>query len=104
MQVEQLADVKVLATGLRFPEGPVALADGSIVLVEIEGGRVTRVRPDGAVETVGRTGGGIERVDPVSGAVTRLYDRCEGHHLCGPNDLVFDRHGGFYFTDTGRVR
>ena len=146
MQAGQSADVKVLATGLRFPEGPVALTDGSIALVEIEGGRVTRVRPDGTVETVARTGGGpnglavgpdgafyvcnnggftwteengwlrpllpapdyttgrIERVDPASGTVTRLYDRCGDHHLCGPNDLVFDLHGGFYFTDTGRVR
>ena len=24
--------------------------------------------------------------------------------LKGPNDLVFDRHGGFYFTDLGKVR
>jgi gluconolactonase len=24
--------------------------------------------------------------------------------LNGPNDLVFDRHGGFYFTDLGKVR
>jgi gluconolactonase len=39
MQAEQFTDLKVLATGLRFPEGPVALADGSIALVEIEGGR-----------------------------------------------------------------
>ena len=27
-----MSDVKILATGLGFPEGPVACADGSIVL------------------------------------------------------------------------
>ena len=31
-----MAEQQVVATGLCFPEGPVALRDGSIVLVEIE--------------------------------------------------------------------
>jgi gluconolactonase len=48
--------------------------------------------------------GRIERVDPKTGDVERLYDRCGDYLLNGPNDLVFDEHGGFYFTDTGRVR
>ena len=30
-----MTDVKILATGLGFPEGPVACADGSVVLTEI---------------------------------------------------------------------
>ena len=28
-----MVDLKVLATGLRFPEGPVSLADGSIAQI-----------------------------------------------------------------------
>jgi gluconolactonase len=40
--------MKVLARGLRFPEGPVALDDGSVLVVEIEGGALTRVTADGA--------------------------------------------------------
>ena len=35
-----------LATGLQFPEGPVAMPDGSIVLVEIARGTLSRVTPD----------------------------------------------------------
>src|SRR5690606_23506478 len=31
----------------------------------------------------------------------RLYDRCGDNPLLAPNDIVFDRHGGFYFTDHG---
>jgi gluconolactonase len=31
--------MKVLASGLRFPEGPIALADGSVLVVEIEAAR-----------------------------------------------------------------
>ena len=42
-----MTDIKTNATGLRFPEGPVAMKDGSIVLVEIERQTVTRVRLDG---------------------------------------------------------
>ena len=35
-----MADVRVMATGLRFPEGPVAMADGSVILGEIAGAGV----------------------------------------------------------------
>ncbi|MCB1268108.1 MAG: hypothetical protein KDB19_08285, partial [Microthrixaceae bacterium] len=47
-----------LATGLRFPEGPVALDDGSVLLVEIERGTLSRVSPDGTVDVVADCGGG----------------------------------------------
>lgn len=49
---------RLLADGLRFPEGPVALSDGSVLLVEIARGTLTRVTPDGKVEVVARLGGG----------------------------------------------
>jgi gluconolactonase len=48
------------------------------------------------------SGGRIERVDLTTGKVERLFDTIDGHALRGPNDLVFDRHGGFYFTDHGK--
>jgi gluconolactonase len=142
----EMIDMKVLATGLRFPEGPVALNDGSVVLVEIARGTVTRVAPDGKVSVIADLGGGpnglasgpdgalyvcnnggfewheepgmlrpvgtpasysggrIERVDPKTGASRVLYDRCGDIKLKGPNDIVFDRNGGFYFTDLGKTR
>jgi gluconolactonase len=135
-----------LASGLEFPEGPVWMPDGSIVLVEIKGGRVTRVAPDGSKHTIATTGGGpngaaigpdgklyvcnnggfewhdvggltlpgeqpadysggrIERVDLATGAVEVVYTSCNGNALRGPNDLVFDTHGGFWFTDHGKTR
>jgi gluconolactonase len=137
---------RVIATGLCFPEGPVALGDGSVALVEIERQTVSRVRPDGTVEVLARPGGGpngmavgpdgalyvcnnggfawrhehgmlrpvlqgtgysggrIERVDMGTGEVRVLYDQCGGHGLRGPNDIVFDAVGGFYFTDLGKTR
>src|SRR5438105_10155789 len=53
-----MSNVRVLATGLEFPEGPVAMPDGSVVLVEIRGRRLTRVWPDGRKEVVAQIPGG----------------------------------------------
>src|SRR5499426_3344275 len=47
-----------IATGLRFPEGPIAMSDGSVVLVEIARGTLSRVSPNGAVEVIAQLGGG----------------------------------------------
>jgi gluconolactonase len=52
------AAMHVVTSGLRFPEGPVAMTDGSVLVVEIEGGALTRVFPDGLTEVVGACGGG----------------------------------------------
>ena len=52
------AELRILAEGLRFPEGPVAMPDGSVVLVEIAAGTLTRVAPDGRKTTVATPGGG----------------------------------------------
>jgi gluconolactonase len=137
-------DMQPVAEGFEFPEGPIAMADGSIILTEIKGQRLTRVSPDGKKETVVETGGGpngaaigpdgaiwitnnggsfewldaggltipgptpashvggmIQRYDLASGKLKTVYDACEGRRLIGPNDLVFDKQGGFWFTDHG---
>jgi gluconolactonase len=140
-----MTDARVLAEGLRFPEGPIACPDGSVLLVEIARRTLTRVGADGAVDVVAEVGGGpngaaigpdgkcyicnnggsfgwievgdllvpdthtpdsweggsIQRVDLDSGAIEVLYTQCENEGLRSPNDLVFDAHGGFYFTDFG---
>src|SRR5215211_6324558 len=147
-----MSEVVVVASGLEFPEGPVVMPDGSIVVVEIRRGTLTRVGADGAVGVVadlgggpngaalgpdghvyvannggfrwseldgilipfdletrsnepdGFTGGWIDRVDTVTGEHTVLYRECGGWNLRGPNDLVFDPHGGFWFTDFGKTQ
>jgi gluconolactonase len=139
-----VTDIRILARGLGFPEGPVAMPDGAVILTEINGGRITRVDAAGTVTRLGPPGGGpngiavgpdgmlyvcnnggarylpgsfmgqgpsddyaggsIERVDPKTGARTTLYREVNGHRLSAPNDLVFDRQGGFWFTDLGKVR
>jgi gluconolactonase len=47
-------------------------------------------------------GGQIQRVT-LDGEVTTLYRECDGEPLKGPNDLVFDAEGNFYFTDHGKT-
>ena len=140
-----MANFVEVASGLRFPEGPVALPDGSVVLVEMMGRCITRIMPDLTKQTVAEIAGGpnglalgpdgalylcnnggsfseqtingltypgpfdpslyiggrIQRVDLNTGAVTDLYTHCDGHQLRGPNDIVFDRNGGMWFTDHG---
>lgn len=48
----------IVATGLSFPEGPIVMQDGSVIVVEIATGAVTRIAPDGQKTTVARPGGG----------------------------------------------
>ena len=56
-----MPQMKEITSGLRFPEGPVALDDGSVLVVEIARGTLTRVRPNGAKEVIAETGGGRRR-------------------------------------------
>src|SRR5215210_4285992 len=49
-------------------------------------------------------GGRVQAVDVASGDVETVYAACDGHGLRGPNDLVFDGEGGFWFTDPGKAR
>ena len=82
--------------------GPDGLAylcnNGGLTFKTFEGGYL---RPVGGAP--GHPDGWIERVDLATGRVERLYDHCNGRPLRGPNDIVFDRHGGFWFTDLGGV-
>ena len=50
-------DFEVVAQGLQFPEGPIAMADGSVVLVEIARGTLTRCW-NGRTEVIANLGGG----------------------------------------------
>jgi gluconolactonase len=50
-------DIAIVAEGLGFPEGPVVMADGSIVVVEIAARGIARCWGDGRIERIA-TGGG----------------------------------------------
>ena len=139
--------MEIVTTGLAFPEGPIVMDDGSVILVEIKRGTLTQVGTDGKQEVIAHLGGGpngaalgpdgycyvcnnggfkwhvasdgrvfpgeqpedylggsIQRVDLRTGAFETIYEACDGERLKGPNDIVFDRTGGFWFTDHGKTR
>jgi gluconolactonase len=50
-------DFELVAEGLAFPEGPVVMADGSVILVELVGGRISRCW-NGRREVISEIGGG----------------------------------------------
>ena len=52
-----MAPMQQIASGLRFPEGPVAMPDGSLVLAEIEARRITRIAADGTKTVIARIEG-----------------------------------------------
>jgi gluconolactonase len=49
--------MEIVADGLAFPEGPVVMADGSVIVVELAGGRITRCW-NGRTEVICQIGGG----------------------------------------------
>ena len=53
-----MPDVRIVASDFGFPEGPVVMPDGAVILTEISGRCCTRIGPDGARSTVGNAGGG----------------------------------------------
>ena len=140
----------VVAGGLGFPEGPLVLPDGDLLVTDIQAGVINRVTDSGEVSVFATTGGGpngaavgpdgavyvaqnggfewherpgpdgkvglypgdkpgnyiggqIQRVSPDGSEVTTVYKDCDGEPLKGPNDLVFDKEGNFYFTDHGKT-
>ena len=139
-----MTDIKELASGLQFPEGPIAMPDGSVLFVELARGALSSVSATGAYTVVAELGGApngaaigpdgrcyvcnnggmtftrrdgtivpglasddytsgwIDAVDLKTGSVQRLYSSCGENPLRAPNDIVFDRHGGFWFTDLGK--
>lgn len=139
--------MRVIADDLWFPEGPVWVGDGSLLVVEIRRQTLTRIWLDGRKAIVANLGGGpngaalgpdgycyvvnnggftfvqradgrwvtagtpadyvtgrVERVDIDTGKFEVLYDKIGDMKIRGPNDIVFDAHGGFYFTDPGKTR
>ena len=113
----------VFATGLSAPEGPVALLDGSWLIVEggAERGCVTQISPDGRTKRVikktGRPNGlavdeeGViwvaESKTPslvrltMEGKAEVVATECDGEKFLFPNDLCFGPDGAIYLTDSG---
>ena len=141
-------EFKIIAEGLKFPEGPIYMRDKTILFVEIARGTLSRINLEGNVEVVAYLGGGpngaaigpdgecyicnnggfewevsasgkemrpvlqgksytggsIQKVNLETGKFITLYEECNGIPLRGPNDIIFDKEGNFWFTDLGKTR
>ncbi len=71
------------------------------------GGFSWETSPDGFLRSMGKpagfVGGSIDRYDFKTKKLTTLYSHCGDKRLVGPNDLVFDRDGGLWFSDLGTM-
>jgi gluconolactonase len=113
----------IFATGLSNPEGPVALLDGSWLIVEggANRGCVTHISSDGqkkvVIKKTGRPNGlavdskgdiwvaesqtpSLVRVT-MDGKAEVVATNCDGETFLFPNDLCFGPDGGLYMTDSG---
>lgn len=112
--------IKILATGLDFPEGPAFDSVGALWCVELKGGNLVRFER-GRLERIA-TGGepngiaigphdeiwfcdagqcAVRRYTPATGKFDTLASHVNGEVLTKPNDLAFDAAGNLVFTCPG---
>jgi gluconolactonase len=113
----------IFANGLKNPEGPVSLVDGSWLIVEggADRGCMTWISPDGqTTRVVAKTGrpnglaidskGAIWAAESkfpsllkvsFDGRVETVATGCDGEPFLFPNDLCFGPDGAIYMTDSG---
>ncbi|MDB5987931.1 MAG: SMP-30/Gluconolaconase/LRE domain protein [Nevskia sp.] len=113
--------IELIKEGFSGTEGPIALPDGSLLFTENQANRVIKIAVDGTVSTflddtngvnsLALSDGGelyaVQTLKPRVGIVfpadkvKMLADNFEGAPFGRPNDLVIDKQGGIYFTDSG---
>jgi gluconolactonase len=115
------AELKLLADGYKFTEGPAVDPAGNVYFTDQPNDRILRwTAATNQVETflqpAGRSNGlyfdregkliacadeksELWRIDPVTKKVTVILDNFEKKPFNGPNDVWVDPAGGLYFTD-----
>lgn len=116
--------LEFIKEGFKGTEGPIGLADGSLLFTETQDNRITRIAPDGSVSSylensngsngLGFTPAGdivsVQVLNPKVGIIYPkehervLADAYEGVPFARPNDLVVSKRGDVYFTDSGQTR
>lgn len=115
-------EVKILATDLKFPEGPVVMNNGRIFFVELLGGTITEYHRNSKdisrINTYGAPNGmlvdddstlvfcdskqnAIRTLNIKTQTFTTLVDTINGEPLRAPNDLIKDKFGNILFTCPG---
>jgi len=113
------SEVKQIATGFKFTEGPAVAPNGDIYFTDIPNNKIHIWSPKEQLSTYRENSGGangllfdskgnlliceggnrrLTLINP-KGKVTILADKFKGKKLNSPNDLWIDPKGGIYFTD-----
>lgn len=115
--------IEFIKEGFKGTEGPVALADGSVIFTETQDARITRIAADGTTSPylensngsngLGFTAAGelvsVQNLKPRVGVVAppdkvrTLADGYGGLPFGRPNDIVVGSKAGIFFTDSGVV-
>lgn len=117
------ADTKIelIKDGFNGTEGPIGLTDGSLLFTETQANRIVRISTSNTVSTFlentnGANGLGfnsngeliaVQTLKPKVGIIypaakEKVFaENFEGQAFQRPNDLVLDKQGGVYFTDSG---
>lgn len=113
--------IELIKEGFTGTEGPIALPDGSLIFTETQANRITRIAEDGSTSVFvegsnGSNGlalapnGDVYAVQVLKPRVAVVFpdakrkvlvDQFEGATFGRPNDIVLDKQGGVYFTDSG---
>ncbi len=113
-------EVETLARGLKFTEGPLWMADGSLLFQDLKSDQTWQVAPGkpaavvregtnagngqtfdalGGILVCEQNGRRVSRVTSPSGPVETVADTFEGRRLNSPNDIIARSDGRIYFTD-----
>lgn len=120
--VEAGTKIELIKDGFKGTEGPIAAPDGSVLFTENQNDRIIRIAPDGttSVFLAGANGSNslayapngdlvsvqtldarVGVIQPAGNARTLAAKVDGGLGFGRPNDLVVDRKGNVYFTDSG---
>jgi gluconolactonase len=115
------AELKLVADGYKFTEGPAVDPKGDVYFTDQPNDRIlkwtaTTNKVETFMQPCGRSNGlyfdregkliacadekgELQRIDPATKKVTVLLDKFDGKLFNGPNDVWVDPAGGMYFTD-----
>ena len=113
--------IELIKDGFQGTEGPITFSDGNLLFTETQANRIVRVAQDNSVSTFldnsnGANGlafnpaGELVAAQTLKTKVGVLYpyekqkvlaENFEGVAFQRPNDLVLDKTGGIFFTDSG---
>jgi len=113
--------IELIKDGFKGTEGPIGYSDGSLLFTETQANKILRIAPDNSVSTFLENSNGanglavnangeiiaVQTLKPQVGIVypfdkqKTFVENFEGTPFQRPNDVVLNKSGGIFFTDSG---